>query len=141
MTRRTALFVWASMLLVPFAFAGVAFRGARAVVVPELVEPLFWGALLVAAGNVALARALPPRLHPPRAHGAEAMAFTRVLTSLALCEAGAIAPLVAYMLTNDARLLGVVAASVLALVLLFPTDRRWAALLPRRQPALTPGVH
>jgi hypothetical protein len=141
MTRRTAVFLWASMLVVPFAFAAVAFRGARAVAPAELGEPLFWLMLLVAAGNVALARALPPRLHAPRAHAGEAVAFTRVLVSLALCEAGAIAPLVAYMLTRDARLLGVVAASVLALVLLFPSDRRWAALRPCREPALTPGVH
>jgi hypothetical protein len=140
MTRRTAVFLWASMLVVPFAFGAVAVRGAQAVAPAGLAEPLFWVTLLVAAGNVALARALPPRLHGPRATRGEAVAFSRLLLSLALCEAGAIAPLVAYMLTRDARLLGVVAASVLALVLLFPSDRRWAALLPCREPALTPGV-
>ena len=141
MTRRMAVALWAAMLVVPFAFAAVALRGAGAPAGAGLEEPLFWLAVLVAAGNVALARALPPRLHPPCEQDPEALRFTRVLVSLALCEAGAIAPLVAYLAARDARLLAVAAASVVALVLLYPTERRWAALLPRRQPVLTPGVH
>ena len=42
----------------------------------------------------------------------------------------ALAPLVAFMLTRDARLLGLLALDVLALVVLFPSAGRWHELLP-----------
>jgi len=58
------------------------------------------------------------------------VAFTRVLVSFALCEAAALAPLVAFMVTRDLRLLALVAVDVLALVLLFPTPARWERLEP-----------
>ena len=82
------------------------------------------------AGNLVLARALPPRLGPRRAHDRDAVAFTRVLVSLALCEAAALAPVVAHVITRDARLLGLLAATAAALVAAYPSDRRWRALRP-----------
>jgi hypothetical protein len=130
MTRRTARLVWAAMLLVPFAFLAVAARVARDHAAPGLAEPLFWLAILASAGNLVLARLLPPRLGPDRARDRDAVAFQRVLVSLALCEAAALAPVVAYMLASDARLLGVLAADALALLAFFPSDRRWEALRP-----------
>jgi hypothetical protein len=129
-TRRAAAFVWAALLVVPFAFLAVASGAASRAPVPELREPIFWTAVAASALNVALAWRLPPRLGPERASDVDAVAFTRVLVSLALGEAAAMAPLVAYMLTPDAWLLAVAAADLLALVLLYPSDRRWAALRP-----------
>jgi hypothetical protein len=130
MNRRTATLVWAAMLVVPFAFMGVALGAARHRAPPELEDPLLWSALAVSALNVVLARVLPPRLGPARAHDREAVAFTRVVVALALSEAAALAPLVAYILSRDPRLLAVLAADVLAHAALFPSVRRWEALLP-----------
>ena len=130
MTRRTATLVWAGMLVVPFAFMAVAFRAAQYGVGGGLREPLFWLAVLASAGNLVLSRLLPPRLGPPRANDRDAVAFARVVVSLALAEAAALAPLVAFMLTRDARLLGLLALDVLALVVLFPSEGRWHELLP-----------
>ena len=130
MTRRTATLVWAGMLIVPFAFTAVAFRASRDGVGGALREPLFWLAVVASAGNLVLSRLLPPRLGPARANDRDAVAFTRVVVSLALAEAAALAPLVAFMLTRDARLLGLVALDVLALAVLFPSEGRWHELLP-----------
>jgi hypothetical protein len=58
----------------------------------------------------------------------------------ALCEAAAIAPLVAFIVTRDVRLLGLVALDVLALILLYPTEARWRQLLPAPVPAGGPGT-
>ena len=130
MTRRAATLVWAGMLVVPCAFTAVAFRASRDGVGGALREPLFWLAVVASAGNLVLSRLLPPRLGPERANDRDAVAFARVVVSLALAEAGALAPLVAFMLTRDLRLLGLLALDVLALVVLFPSEGRWHALLP-----------
>jgi hypothetical protein len=130
MNRRTATLVWAAMLVVPFAFMGVALGAAHDRAPAGLEDPLLWSALAVSAVNVVLARVLPPRLGPARAHDREAVAFTRVVVALALSEAAALAPLVAYILSRDPRLLVVLAAAVLAHAALFPSVRRWSALLP-----------
>jgi uncharacterized membrane protein HdeD (DUF308 family) len=130
MTRRTATLLWGAMLVVPLAFGAVAARAAREAASPELRWALLWGAALACAVNVALAWVLPPRLGPARAHDRDAVAFTRLLVALALCEAGAIAPLVAYTLSRDARLLAVLAAGLVGVLALFPSSRRWEALRP-----------
>lgn len=129
MTRWTATFVWAAMLLVPFAFLGVA---------SSVAHPMshgFSNAILVLALAavgflVALSHALPPQLGPRRANDRRAVAFTRILVSLALGEAAAIAPLVAYMLSGDPWLLGVLALALVWLAVLHPSDRRWERLMP-----------
>jgi len=139
MSRRTATLFWAALLVVPFAFLAVARKVAAASPDASLVEPLFWLAIAASVLNVTLARVLPPRLGPSRAHAPGAVAFARILVSLALCEAAALAPLVAYMLTRDARLLAIAALDVLALAVLFPSDRRWDALMPGPD-AAAPGA-
>jgi drug/metabolite transporter (DMT)-like permease len=130
MTRRTATLLWAAMLVVPFAFLGVAFTIGGDHEARDLAGPLLGGAAGVSALNVVLAWVLPPRLGPSRAHDRDAVAFTRVLVSLALGEAAALAPVVAFMITRDPRLLAVLAADVAALLALYPTDGRWDALRP-----------
>jgi hypothetical protein len=129
MTRRTATFIWTALLFVPLAFMAVAFTVPQAQA-PRLTVPAFWLAVGASALNVVLSRVLPPQLGPARASDRDAVAFTRMIVALALSEAAAIAPLVAYMVTRDPRLLGVLALDLLALVVLFPSEGRWASLLP-----------
>jgi hypothetical protein len=130
MSRRAAAWVWAALLVVPLAFAPVALRAACANPVPEARDPLLWAAFAASVVNVALAWRLPPRLGPHRASDGDAVAFARVVVSLALGEAAAMAPLVAYMLHPDPWLLAVLGLDLVALLLLYPSDRRWAALRP-----------
>ncbi len=131
MTRRTAAFLWAALLVVPFAFLAVAISLTEDHSAPGLALPILVVAAVASAVNVALAWTLPQRLGPERAQERDAVAFGRALVSFALCEAAALAPVVAHIVTHDARLLAVLAADVAALVLLYPSHRRWAALLPR----------
>lgn len=129
LTRRAATAAWAAMLVVPFFFMGLADtarwgggrHGATAV--------LFWTTVALSALNIALSRLLPPRLGPFRA-GREATAFARLLVAWLLCEAAALFPLVAWIVTGDPRLIGVFAVDLLALLLLFPSDHRWESLAP-----------
>ncbi len=130
MTRRAATLIWAALPATPFLFAAVAFDQARPPRAPELVGPVFWLAVAASALNVALSRLLPARLGPRAANDREAVAFSRLLVGFALCDAAALAPLVAFMVTRDPRLLAVVALGVLALALLYPTDRRWERARP-----------
>ncbi len=138
MTRRTATLLWAALAVVPLVFLAVASGIARHAVARGLTRPVFWLALGASALNVVLSRALPCRLGPARALDRDAVAFTRHLVSLALCEAAAMAPLVGYMLTGDVGLLVVVALDVIALVSLFPSDARWEALRPESHGAPAP---
>ena len=129
-SRRTAIFLWAAMLVVPPAFLAVAIAEAAGHRAPGLAGPLLALAALVSAANVLLAWVLPPRLGPARAHDRDAVAFTRALLSLAFCEAAALAPVVALMITRDARLLLVLGVDLAALGSLYPSARRWHALRP-----------
>jgi hypothetical protein len=137
MTRRTARVIWVALLATPLLFLGVAAAVSPEAWAPGLAEPLFWLAVAGSALNVALSRLLPPRLGPDRADDRDAVAFARVLVGLALCDAAAMAPLVAYMVTRDPRLLAVLALDVVALLLLYPSDPRWQRLLP--EPAGAPA--
>jgi hypothetical protein len=84
---------------------------------------------------------LPPRLGPARAHDRDAVAFTRAVVALALCEAAALAPVVAYIITRDPRLLAVLAADVGALVAFYPSALRWGALRPPGDSDGLPRAH
>jgi hypothetical protein len=127
--RRTAKLVWAALLLLPLVFTAVALAVARGAALQHLATPLLWAALGFSAVDVVLSRVLPTRLgERAGTDGRDAMAFSRFLVALALCEAAAFAPLVAYMLTADVRLLAVLAVDLVALAALFPSDGRWRAL-------------
>ncbi len=128
-SRRAATFVWASMLVLPLAFAWVAFGVRDAPDAGGLAATLFWIAAAVSAVNLVLSRALPPRLRQGSSDPA-AVAFTRLLVAWALCEAAALAPVVAFILTRDPRLLGLLGVDLLALALLYPGDARWESVLP-----------
>jgi hypothetical protein len=129
-TRRTAVLLWAAMVAVPFAFLPVALTVPRGHAAPALAPALLALAAAVSVVNVGLAWWLPPRLGPARAHDPDAVAFTRALVAMALCEAAALAPVVAAMVAPEPRLLAVLAADVAALLGFFPSAGRWAALRP-----------
>ncbi len=136
MTRRTAVFTWAALLVVPLAFLAVALGIAGVPSAPSLAGPVLALAAAASIANVVLAWTLPPRLGPRAAHEREAVGFARALVSLALGEAAALAPAVAHIVTHDARLLALFTADVVALAGLYPSRRRWAALLPHGAPDL-----
>ncbi len=135
-TRRTAVFTWAALLLLPFAFLAATLGNAGVAPAPPGAGPVLALAAAVSVANVVLAWALPPRLGPRATHDPAAVGFARALVSLALGEAAALTPAVARILTQDRRLLAVFAADVAALAALYPSRRRWAALLPRGEPDL-----
>jgi len=129
--RRVAAVVWASMLLVPFAF--LALTSALPMPASERPEAmrdlLFWLVAGTSVLAILLSRALPRRIGPrPDAGGRDLVAFTRLVVAWSMCEAAALFPLVARMLTHDERLLAFFALDVVALATLFPGEDRWAAL-------------
>ncbi len=130
MTRAIARLVWGSALVLPLAFLAVAATRRGPGAIPVAAPPLLlWSAIAASFAAIALAHALPPRLGPSRA-GREATVLTRLAVAWALCEGAALFPAVAWMVTGDARLLGVFGVDLLAIVTLFPSERRLAALVP-----------
>ena len=78
---------------------------------------------------ILLSRVLPRRIGPrPDTGGRDLAAFTRLIVAWSLCEAAALFPLVARMLTHDERMLAFCALDVVALATLFPGEDRWAAM-------------
>jgi hypothetical protein len=132
-TRRVALAVWASTLVVPFSFLALAGEARWRGQCPAPAGAVFWISTAVTALAVTLSRLLPARL-PPFLAGREASAFSRLLLGWALCEAGAFFPLVAWIVSGDARLVGVFGVALLALVLLYPSHHRWESLAPSHDP-------
>ena len=128
-TRRAAALAWVAMLVVPFFFMALAAASRRDGGGPGATTFLFWLTVGTSAVLVVLSRALPERLGPFRS-GRAATAFARLLVAWALCEAAALFPLVAWIVTGDPRLIGVFGVDLLALVLLYPSDHRWESLAP-----------
>jgi hypothetical protein len=122
------------MLVVPFFFMAMADASRHGEGPPGATALLFWLTVGTSALLVVLSRALPERLGPFRA-GPAATAFARLLVAWGLCEAAALFPLVAWIVSGDPRLIGVFGVDLLALVLLYPSDQRWALLTPPQQPA------
>ncbi|WP_242343105.1 hypothetical protein [Anaeromyxobacter terrae] len=130
MTRRIATLLWAALLVLPLAFLGVAVTRARGANPGGHDALLLWLAVAASAFNVALSRVLPPRLEALRRGGRDAVTLTRFLVAWALCEAAALCPLVAYLVTRDPRLVVVLVLDLAALAFLYPSDRRWDRLAP-----------
>jgi hypothetical protein len=119
------------MLLVPFAFLALT----SALPIPARERPeamrdlLFWLVAGTSVLAILLSRVLPRRIGPRAdAGGRDLVAFTRIVVAWSLCEAAALFPLVARMLTHDERMLAFFAMDVAALATLFPGEGRWAAL-------------
>jgi hypothetical protein len=128
-SRRAATAIWAAMLVVPICFMAVASTARWGAAEPGTAALLFWVSVVVSVFTLTLAVRLPPRLGPFRA-GPAATAFARLVVGWSLCEAAAFFPLIAWIVSGDARLVGESALDLCALGLLFPSDRRWASLLP-----------
>jgi hypothetical protein len=136
-----AQFVWAALLVVPILFLGVVVALGRpshelASAPPDLLLAL---AIATSAIGVGLSRVVPPRIPPRQGALAEDLtALTRLVVAWSLCEAVAIFPIVAFLVTRQALLLPVLALDLLALVLLYPSPARWeasrAVAAPRRAP-------
>jgi hypothetical protein len=129
--HRVALVVWSSMLVMLLLFLAVVLTlgppsWAGSAVPPDL---LLGVVVATSAIGVALSRVLPRRM-TPRQDGArpEITALTRLILSWSFCEAVAIFPLIAYLLTRDWRLLAVFFADLAALVAYCPTAERWGRL-------------
>jgi hypothetical protein len=129
MNRTVARLIWASTLVVPIAFEAVASSFRWGTVPSESSDLFFWISVLTSAFCIALSRVLPQRIGQVPA-GREATALIRLVSGWALCEGAAFFPLVAWIITDDPRLLGVCAVDLLALVLLYPSENRWTSLLP-----------
>jgi hypothetical protein len=127
--RRAARVVFVALLVVPLAFLGMAWTLPPGGAGPDLRALLFWVAIAASALAVALARLLPPRVAPARGEPGTT-ALVRLLLGWSLCEAAVLFPVVAFVETRDARLLGVFAVDLLALLLLAPTRARWRSALP-----------
>lgn len=128
LTRKAALAIWWALVLLPVAFLVVILGLDGEPQSPELRPLFFWLAIGASALDVVLSRVLAPRVGSASSDR-EALAFTRLLLAWALCEAAALFPLVAYLITGDARLVGVFAVDLLALVLLFPSEARIESLM------------
>jgi hypothetical protein len=130
-TRRAALLVWTALLVLALAFLGVVLAaGGQRDTSPAVRDGLFWIVTAASALDIALVRLLAPRIGGEVSTDPQAVAFTRLLFAWAVSEAAVIFPLVAYLITDDARLIGVFGVDLLALALLFPSDQRWESVTP-----------
>lgn len=134
--RRVALLVWGSM--VGFLLAFLAMELTLDLRGPLESPPrglLFGLAAGSSALGIALSRLLPPRIPARQAGGRPAvLALVRMVIGWALCEGPALFALVAHLLTQDARLLGIFAVDLLALVALYPGAAAWERLSAERPP-------
>jgi F0F1-type ATP synthase membrane subunit c/vacuolar-type H+-ATPase subunit K len=131
-----ALLVWGSM--VGFLLAFLAMELTLHLHAPVESPPralLFGLAAVTSALGIALSRLLPPRIPARQAGGRPAaLALLRMVIGWALCEGPALFALVAHLLTHDARLLGIFAVDLLALVTLYPGPAAWERLSAERPP-------
>ncbi len=127
--RRVALLVWGAMVGFPLAFLAMELALDLQAPVESPPRALLFG---LAAGSsalgIALSRLLPPRIPARQAGGRPALALVRMVIGWALCEGPALFALVAHLLTHDARLLGIFAVDLVALVALYPGDAAWERL-------------
>lgn len=131
--RDVAWAIWVSMVAMPVLFLGVvlALQAPSHEVDGAPAEVLVLLAVATSALGFLLARVLPPRIPLNQAAGrAHLTALTRLVVRWSLCEAVAIFPLVAYLVSHDRRLLAIFAVDLAALLLCFPSRARWRAALP-----------
>lgn len=145
--RVVATIAWAALLAGPTMFLGIALylvfglRDGVGLGTDPRAEPVMVAAsLAVSVVTVAVSWLWAVRMRVPAATGAaprrpapyppgpEAHAVTRLVVACALCEGGALAAVIVFMLTGNAIALGTYAFSWLALAAHFPGDRHWAQL-------------
>ncbi len=142
--RVTAKILWGALLAGVTMFLAISLylvfgvRGGAGLGAPLGAEPaLIGGSAALSGVTVALSWLWAVRMAPRRAvavrgggipPGPEADAISRLIVACALCESGALAAVVVFMLTGNAFALAPYALSWLALAAHFPGDRRWAQL-------------
>jgi hypothetical protein len=145
--RLIATIIWAALLAGPTMFLGVALylvfglRSGAGVAERLDAEPaLIGGSLVLSVVTVALSWLWAVRMARPAAGvalvrgggtippGPEGVAVMRLVVACALCEGGALAAVVVFLLTGNTLALTPYALSWLALALHFPGDRHWAQL-------------
>lgn len=143
--RVVATILWAALLTGPTLFLGVALylvivvRGGAGVAAPLEAEPALLGAsLALSVITVALSwlwavrmggpAGGAPRVGAAMQPGPEAYAVPRLIVACALCEGGALAAVVVFLLSGNLLALTPYALSWLALAAHFPGDRHWAQL-------------
>jgi len=134
--RRVALFLWTAM--VGFLLAFLAMELGLGLPPAPADAPrglLFAVAAATSALGIVLSRLLPPRIPARQAGGRPAaLALLRMVIGWALCEGPALFALAVHLLTHDARLLGLFAVDLLALLSLYPGERAWARLSVEQGP-------
>lgn len=144
--RLVATVLWAALLAGPTLFLGVALylviavRGGVGVAAPLEAEPALLGAsVALSVVTVALSWLWAVRMAGPARGvalrgglaiqpGPEANAIARLIVACALCEGGALAAAVVFLLSGNPLALAPYALSWLALAAHFPGDRHWAQL-------------
>lgn len=147
--RVVATIVWASLLAGPTIFLGIALflvvgvRGGAGLGSAVADPALIGVSLALSVATVALSwlwavrmrLARPAQGGVPRRGaaaglppGPEADAVSRLVVACALCEGGALAAVVVFLLTGNPLALAPYALSWLALAAHFPGDRHWAQL-------------
>lgn len=143
--RVVATIIWAALLASPTAFLGVAFflvSSGGGIGAPLPAQALMIGSLVLSVVTVALSWlwAVRMRITPPAPGGVarrdaaasppdpEALARARLVVACALCEGGALAATIVFLLTGEALALAPFALSWLALAAHFPGERHWAQL-------------
>jgi hypothetical protein len=132
--RDVAWAIWVSMVAMPILFLGVvlALKEPSHEVHAAPAGVLGLLALATSGLGILLSRVLPKRI-PMRQVGGKPhlTALTRLVVSWSLCEAVAIFPLVAYLVTHDVRLVAIFAVDVLVLLLTYPSRARFDDYMPR----------
>src|SRR6266702_2433561 len=128
--RQVAVWIWAAMLGMSFAFLVVTSTLAVPIRLAEALGPwLFWIAVAVAALADVLSRHLPQRITPGQAGGRhEVVAITRLLVGWSLCAGAGAFALLARVATADPRLVGVFVLCQVGVLTLYPSVSRWALM-------------
>ena len=129
-SRRSALIVWAALLVGVLLFAAVATVVGPEVRqgVPEDLAILVWIALALAIVNFLLSRILPGRMKTAAVQTPDGIAMARMIVAAALNEGAALFCIVAWMLVGQPLVLVPFAVSILGLLLAFPSESRWREL-------------
>lgn len=147
--RVVATIIWAALLAGPTVFLGVVLflvfglQGGAGLGAPLAEPALIGGSLALSVVTVSLSWfwAVRMRIARPAQSGVaqrgaaaafppgpEADAVARLVVACALCEGGALAAIIVFMLTGKVLALAPYALSWIALAAHFPGDRHWAQL-------------
>jgi len=128
--RRVALLLWTAMVGFLLAFLAMELALDLPAASADAPRGLLLGlGIASSALGIVLSRLLPPRIPARQAGGRPAaLALLRMVIGWALCEGAALFAMAAHLLTQDSRLLLVLAVDLLALLALYPGEEAWSRL-------------